>query len=144
MSESETHNKNFYGICESIVRTLMSDPGAFYFFKPVEPEIDGAPHYYQYITHPMSFYIVQEKLSSRAYSTPEEFISDVNCIWTNAKYYNSEVNHVYQAADALSKKFDILALALPRTVSEDEKKSTLQLYTELRMKRYRQHKITHL
>ena len=144
MSENEVRNKNFYDICESIVRTLMLDPGAFYFFKPVEPEIDGAPDYFKYITHPMSFYVVQEKLSARTYKSPEEFIYDVKTIWSNAKYYNIETNPVYKAAEALSKKFDILALSLPRTVTQDESVSDLQKYVELRMKIYRQNKFTHL
>ena len=142
---SDSINKyNFYEKCESIIRSLMAEQGAYYFFKPVEPELDGAPQYFMYITHPMSFYVIQEKLNNKAYSTPEEFIADVNQIWTNAKYYNGEGNHVYQSADNLSKKFDILSASLPRTISPDERASALQQYTEMRLKRYRQNKITHL
>ena len=141
---SENENKKFYEQCESIIRTLMAEPGSFFFFKPVEPEIDGAPQYFQYITHPMCFYVIQEKLNAHAYSKPEEFIADVNLIWTNAKYYNGEKNHVYQSAESLSKKFEILCLSLPKTISPDEKVSDLQRYTEMRFKRYRQNKETHL
>ncbi|EAY17538.1 Bromodomain containing protein [Trichomonas vaginalis G3] len=122
----------------------MSDPSSFYFFKPVEPEQDGAPEYFNYITSPMCFYVIQEKLSNKQYEIPEEFIADVQLIWHNAKYYNGETNHVYQAAEKLRKQFEQLSLTLPRTILPDEKTSTLQLYTELRLKRYRQNKITHL
>lgn len=141
---SENENKRFYEQCESIIREIMSDPQSFFFFKPVEPEIDGAPQYFQFITHPMCFYVIQEKLNARAYSRPEEFIADVNLIWTDAKYYNGEKNQVYQTAERLSKKFEILSLTLPKTISPDEKVSALQRYTEMRLKRYRQNKETHL
>lgn len=136
--------EKFYHQCQYIIKTLMSDPSSFYFFKPVEPELDGAPNYFNYITSPMCFYVIQEKLISHKYQFPEEFIADVQLIWHNAKCYNRENNHVYQAAENLRKKFEQLSLTLPRTVMPEEKTSALQLYTEMRFKRYRQNKVTHL
>lgn len=134
----------FYDQCYKIMNSIMAESRAVYFFKPVEPEVDLAHDYFKYITEPMSFYDVQEKLDSKQYKTPEDFIQDVRQIWLNAKYYNLPSNQIHNAATALSKKFETLIQSLPRTISEEEKCSALQNYVELRMKRYRVNKHTHL
>lgn len=134
----------FYPQCYNILLTLMSENKAVYFFKPVEPEFDGAKDYYNVIPDPMSFYDIQEKLDNKVYKSPEEFINDMRLIWSNAKYYNHASSDVWKSADFLGKKFEILNQSIPRLVSDGEKYSNLQNYIELRFKRYRMNKTTHL
>lgn len=133
----------FYHACREIIQQLMSQDNAFFFFKPVDPEADGAPDYNTYIPQPMSFFKVQEKLDRQEYKTPDEFIKDVNLIWQNAKNYNMPVTLIYKAADNLSNKFNTLAGSLPHVVPEEDQNNALQRLVELRFARYRMGKKTH-
>ena len=121
----------------------MKQENSYYFFKPVNPEDTSAPDYYLKIPKPMCFFMIQEKLDNKEYKTPEEFVSDVNTIWQNAKIYNGPHHSISQAANQMSRKFEILLTAMPRTVSGSAKNTDLQRYIELRFGRYLMNKTTH-
>jgi hypothetical protein len=121
----------------------MGKENAFYFFKPVDPDADGAPDYFDYILNPMSIFTVQEKLDRGEYNTPAEFIRDMRLIWSNAKIYNHQTHPIYITADVLAERFEILAAALPHELSSAEKSSALQRLVELRFARYKAAKQTH-
>ena len=138
-----TKQEPFYHACREIIQQLMSQENAYFFFKPVDPEADGAPDYHSVIPVPMSFYKIQEKLDRQEYKTPNQFIDDVNRIWENAKIYNAPVTLIYKTADILSIKFNTLAGSLPHVVPEEDKNNALQRLVELRFARYRLGKKTH-
>lgn len=133
----------FYHACREIIQLLMAQENAYFFFKPVDPENDGAPDYFQFVTEPMSFYKIQTKLDNHDYKTPNEFIRDMNLIWTNAKLYNKNVSPIFKTAEALSKKFNILVGSIPHVLTDAEKNNNIQRLVELRFARYRANKTTH-
>ena len=133
----------FYRTCKDIIQNLMSTENSYFFFKPVDPEADGAPDYFSIVMKPMCFYKVQEKLDNNEYKTPNEFIEDVRLIWQNAKLYNHPSHLIYKTANILAHKFEILIGSLPQIVSEADKCSALQRLVELRFARYRINKKSH-
>ena len=132
--------EQFYRTCQEIIHQIMSNDNSIYFFRPVDPELDGAPNYYDIVIQPMSIYRVQEKLDNHEYKLPNEFINDVRQIWINAKQYNHPTHPIYKAADMLASKFEVLASSLPQYISEESKNSALQRYVELRLLRYKVNK----
>jgi hypothetical protein len=140
---AQTQREQFYRTYRDIVQEIMGKENAFFFFKPVDPEADGAPDYFRFINHPMSIFTVQEKLDRGEYNTPGEFISDMRLIWSNAKNYNHASHPIYKTADMLAELFEILASSLPHALSSAERGSALQRLTELRFARYRAAKQTH-
>lgn len=144
MSLKKESKECFHKIAQDIVLQIMQQPDAFFFFKPVDPDVDCAPGYFAIVTRPMSLFLVQQKLDNMEYNDPQEFIDDMHLIWQNAKSYNLPTTSIYKTADTLSRKFDILASSLPHYLSECEKESGIQKLIELRFLRYRMNKKTHL
>ena len=130
--------------CQNIISEIMKLENAFFFFRPVHPEQDKAPDYYQVVVKPMCIFTIQEKLENGQYNDPSEFIRDMRLIFYNAQHYNSSTHLVYHAAEAISQKFEILAATLPHFVKDNELNSGFQREVELRFARYRMNKKTHL
>ncbi|KAI9143118.1 hypothetical protein BKA69DRAFT_1037237 [Paraphysoderma sedebokerense] len=64
------------------------------------------PDYYQTITHPMSFNIIQKNLKKKVYNKTSEFVNDVNLVFENAMEYNEPQSLIYQDAVKLQKLFE--------------------------------------
>lgn len=120
----------------------MEHDNVYVFFRPVDPEKDGAPDYRTIIPRPMSIFTVQEKIDNREYKSPSDFIEDMRQIWTNAKMYNNQTHMIHKTADILAHKFETLASCLPHNVPEP-RNNALQRAVELRFARYRMSKQTH-
>ena len=131
------HQDILYDTYHGIIQKILADENSFFFFKPVDPEADGAQDYYSIVIKPMCFFTIQQKLDNKEYQNQNEFIADVRQIWQNAKLYNQSTHPIYKAADRLAKKFEILSASLPRPVKESESHSALQRYIELRIGRYK-------
>ena len=128
---------------KNITQKLLSEDNIYYFFKPINPNNDDVPDYYQKITNPMYFYKIQEKIDNNEYKNLEDYISDVRLIWFNAKIYHQPNNPIYRAADRLSKRFEFLISSLPKRLNSSEKKTSLQRYIELRFSIYQNNKEIH-
>lgn len=76
--------------CEEIINKLISFPICYPFLQLIDPERDGAPDYYQFVSKPMALVEVKRKLSEDKYKTVQEFKDDVELIWANARAYNGE------------------------------------------------------
>ncbi|KAG5546534.1 hypothetical protein RHGRI_018648 [Rhododendron griersonianum] len=91
--------------------------------EPVDPE--ELPDYHEVIEHPMDFATVRKKLGNGAYSTLEQFESDVFLICANAMEYNAPDTIYYKQARSIEelaqKKFQRLRVHAER--SEKELKS---------------------
>ncbi|KAF7139972.1 hypothetical protein RHSIM_Rhsim06G0218500 [Rhododendron simsii] len=91
--------------------------------EPVDPE--ELPDYHEVIEHPMDFATVRKKLGNGAYSTLEQFESDVFLICANAMEYNAPDTIYYRQARSIEelaqKKFQRLRVHAER--SEKELKS---------------------
>lgn len=134
----------FYNQCQNIINQIMKFDNAYFFYKPVDPEKDVAPGYYEFIAQPMSIFDVQQRIDNDQYHTPDEFINDMRLIWLNAKLYNAPSHLVYKAAEDLSFKFEMMAATLPHVVDEASLNSGFQREVELRFSRYKLMKKTHL
>ncbi|GAV72907.1 Bromodomain domain-containing protein [Cephalotus follicularis] len=92
--------------------------------EPVDPE--ELPDYFDVIEHPMDFATVRKNLGNGAYSTLEQFESDVFLICTNAMQYNAPDTIYYKQANSIQelakKKCQKLRVDFER--SEKEVKSS--------------------
>lgn len=62
--------------------------------RPVNPQIDNCPDYFDIIGHPMDLQTVRSKLESDSYKTIKEWKDDVNLIFDNSITYNT-INSLY-------------------------------------------------
>ncbi|ODQ65149.1 Bromodomain-domain-containing protein [Nadsonia fulvescens var. elongata DSM 6958] len=70
-----------------------------------EPSAEDYPEYYEVIKRPMAFNTIKSKLSQHQYHQLQEFISDTELIYKNAKLFNQEGSQVYVDANILEKQF---------------------------------------
>lgn len=76
------------------------------FKDPIDPVAWGLPDYFDIIKKPMDFNTVSEKLKFNEYESIQEFIDDINLIFSNWKLYNGENNWYGMAANAMIKMFE--------------------------------------
>eukprot|EP00920_Eleutheroschizon_duboscqi_P007636 GHVT01017384.1.p1 GENE.GHVT01017384.1~~GHVT01017384.1.p1 ORF type:complete len:1747 (-),score=403.95 GHVT01017384.1:1969-7209(-) len=92
--------------CLKIIRDLKAKKSAQWFLYPVEPESDGVPDYFDIIHQPMDFMTIEQKLKSRAYSTPWSFQADARQVFYNAFMYHLPGNEVWRDALRLARAFE--------------------------------------
>jgi hypothetical protein len=76
------------------------------FNQPVNTKLEGLPDYHLIIERPMDLGTIKRKLSSKVYSSPNEFVDDVHLTFANAKKYNAETHEVYHIALMLEAIFE--------------------------------------
>lgn len=104
--------------CMEIVKELIRMPISFPFRRPVDPNLDGAPDYYDLVSIPIDLETMKKKIQNRDYSTVKQFVRDVKQIRKNSVLYNG-ANNIYDffARDMIAyvkKKY------LEKADSEDE------------------------
>ena len=106
----ETIKKPFDGVkkCLKIVSALRKNPLSLPFLEPVDPEVFGIPNYFEVIKDPMDLSTVEDKLRSQKYENHDEFVKDVNLIWTNARTFNPEGHRVHEMAKTMELYFEEL------------------------------------
>ena len=73
-----------------------------------------APDYYDVIKEPMDLGTMSKKLKSSAYVSKAEFQRDLDLIWSNCLYYNSDPNSVYRVhANKMREKAEELMKQVP-------------------------------
>lgn len=76
-----------------------------------------APDYYEVIRNPMDLGFMGKKLRAKKYFKKEEFESDLNLIWENCLYYNSDPSSIYRVhANEMKKKANELLKAVPNII----------------------------
>ncbi|EPX71608.1 RSC complex subunit Rsc1 [Schizosaccharomyces octosporus yFS286] len=86
-------------------------------FAPFErlPDPRMFPEYYQAIQRPMALDVIQKTLNKNQYSSLDEFISDFNLMFNNAKSFNDPSSQVFRDADFLQKYLaDVIQMELGR------------------------------
>lgn len=68
---------------------LSQIPGCKIFMHPVKEK--DFPNYYKHIQHPMDLSQIRMKINQNAYSTREEFLSDIRLIHDNSEKFNGIV-----------------------------------------------------
>lgn len=66
----------------------MKNHSAWIFNQPVDAEKLGIPDYHDIIKIPMDFLTIKEKLKKHGYYKIEEFILDVQLVFSNCIKYN--------------------------------------------------------
>lgn len=61
-------------------------------------KLEGLPDYHLIVEQPMDLGTIKRKLSSKVYSSPNEFVDDVHLTFANAKKYNAKTHKVYRIA----------------------------------------------
>lgn len=102
--------------CPILLNALCKMPAAQPFLEPVNPIDAKAPDYFQVITQPMDLGTIGKKLKLResqhaksgltAYSTLQEFVDDVELVFSNCFKYNTPNHAVSQLAKQVKEEFE--------------------------------------
>lgn len=65
------------------------------------PDKATMPEYYLEIKNPMAYDVLKRKVKRKKYKSLEEFMTDVNVMFNNAKEYNTDDSEIFQHAMAL-------------------------------------------
>jgi len=76
------------------------------FKDPVDPERDGVPDYHNVVTKPMDLTTMKAKMDRREYTDENEFLADMNQIFTNCYTYWRESDPMWAACEKLQKSFE--------------------------------------
>jgi len=87
--------------CKDVLKKLMSDPCAFEFLQPVDPERQLIPLYPKIITHPMDLGTIAKKLKAEEYHSAHEVRADIELVVFNCRKFNPRGTYVVNQADAL-------------------------------------------
>ena len=102
-------------ITEKLIAWRICEP----FIDPVDPNRDGAPDYYKYITEPMALSDVKRKLLANEYDSIQAWERDVNLIWQNARTYNGDDTLFSHMAMEASLWFNAKMKRFPSTPEEE-------------------------
>ncbi|VTZ67513.1 bromodomain protein 1, putative [Plasmodium chabaudi chabaudi] len=86
---NDAFNKQWYSIANQIIQALSKYEGGHIFERLVDTKKQNCPDYYDVIKNPMSFSCIKAKLKKGQYSSPQEFISDVQLVFYNCSIYNT-------------------------------------------------------
>ncbi|KAG0294739.1 hypothetical protein BGZ98_001650, partial [Dissophora globulifera] len=106
--------------CSTIVKDLKKHRDALAFLVPVDPVLLNIPDYPSVVAHPMDLSTVERKLNSVEYETTDDFISDINLIFSNCYLYNGVEAPVSKSAKNLQTAFERLLRRMPGEASEPE------------------------
>lgn len=66
------------------------------FRQPVQWKSLGLTNYPEVVKCPMDLDTVRKKINGCYYDSHEQFVSDIQLIWSNAKLYNQPDSYVYK------------------------------------------------
>ena len=77
-----------------IMDNLMTHPITSYFIDPLEPG-DSAiePQYFEIIKNPIDLTTIKDRLVKKQYQNPQNWLSDVDLVWSNAHTYYGPDSH---------------------------------------------------
>ncbi|KAJ2787715.1 hypothetical protein GGI15_000486 [Coemansia interrupta] len=93
-------------LCNRVLLHLQAQPSALEFMAPVDPIRQGVPTYFDVIKQPMDMGTVRKKLDRSQYSTPREFLNDLQLILSNCFLFNSPDTYVYSQGKTLQGVFE--------------------------------------
>ena len=103
--------------CLDVVHKIKDCPISYHFLERVDE--NDAPEYYKVIKHPMWLNEVERKINNNEYKTTDQWRSDVELIWKNAKTFNKQSgNYIFIAAIELQKVFEEMVVSIPSTPYE--------------------------
>ncbi|CAF0704154.1 unnamed protein product [Brachionus calyciflorus] len=88
-----------------IFDAVASDPDAWAFLEPVDPERLGLHDYFTIIKKPMDLSTIRKKFEEGKYLNPQEYVDDMWLMFNNAWLYNKKTSKVYKNCTKLSEIF---------------------------------------
>ena len=88
-----------------IINHLGKQQGAWHFQQPVDPITFHIPDYPVIIKRPMDFGTIKKKLATGAYAKCQEFVEDVELVFSNCITYNGESSDFGFLAKNLREEF---------------------------------------
>jgi len=76
------------------------------FKQPVNPVSDGVPDYLEKIKKPMDLGTMKAKMDRKEYQDEQEFLADMNQMFTNCYTYWSKKDPMWGACEKLQKTFE--------------------------------------
>lgn len=101
--------------CKKVTEKLVNHPLSFAFRRPVNPQLDGAPDYFQKIQRPMDLGTIKQNLENNAYPNSKAWADDISLVWQNCKKYNAKNNLLHHVAEKLNQKCIKLLKTIPKT-----------------------------
>ena len=101
--------------CKKVTEKLVKHPLSFAFRRPVNPQLDGAPDYFQKIAHPMDLGTIKQNLEDNAYPNSKAWAADIYLVWSNCMKYNNKKTLLHHVAERLNQKCIKLLKTIPKT-----------------------------
>ncbi|KAM7220951.1 hypothetical protein V8F06_003675 [Rhypophila decipiens] len=97
--------------CADLLTRMLSGPGFWTrlvgpFKEPVNPELDVCPDYFEKVKKPMDLGTMKAKMDRHEYADENEFLADMNQIFTNCYTYWSQDKPIWAACEKLQKTFE--------------------------------------
>jgi hypothetical protein len=95
-----------------ILKCSFSFPPGFWtrlvgpFKEPVDPVQDGVPDYFDKVKKPMDLGTIRAKMERGEYPNEQEFVIDMNQIFTNCYLYWDKKDPMWAACEKLQKTFE--------------------------------------
>jgi len=97
--------------CRDLIKRMVSGPGYWTryvpnFKKPVDPEIDNAPNYFDVVKKPMCLNIMKAKMDNGEYATAAEFEADIRLIFQNCYEYWTPADPIWKECETFENFFN--------------------------------------
>ena len=127
-SAIEVNHKNMLQILSELCRRDATRKAApFMFSCPVS--LNSFPNYTRFVSQPMDYLTIRQKLDMGRYAAPEDFFADLNLVFDNAERYNHANEGIIRLAqkerDFCQKKEGMIFPSLQRTKSPTRKDASL-------------------
>eukprot|EP00117_Sycon_ciliatum_P015927 scpid27733/ scgid1934/ Bromodomain and WD repeat-containing protein 1; WD repeat-containing protein 9 len=100
---------DLYQFCSRLIEDIAVLDPARVFQEPVD--LKSLPDYLQYVTHPIDFKTLSERMLRGEYATIPDFCRALVMIFNNSRLYNSQKSsEVYKLTSRLWRKYDDLVL----------------------------------
>lgn len=91
---------------EDIITKISKSPNAFPFLTPVDPVALNIPDYFDKIKNPMDISTIKHKILTDTYTSPTQFKSDMDLMFSNCYTYNPKDTPVHNMGLELEKTFN--------------------------------------
>ncbi|KAL1997799.1 hypothetical protein VTN02DRAFT_724 [Thermoascus thermophilus] len=118
-SEDKIGQEELYEACEKVLSELkaQTEHSTAFLTRVNKRE---APDYYNVIKHPMDLGTMTKKLKALQYKSKQEFVDDLNLIWSNCLKYNTNPDHFLRKhALYMRKETEKLVPLIPDIVIRD-------------------------
>lgn len=104
-----------YKYCLEATEKLIENPLSSSFLRPVDPEHDNLPKYFEIVKEPMDLGTIKHNLADRKYKSSSQWRDDVMKVWDNSLKYNTK--GIYKS---ISEKMRNTSLKLLKVIPKTE------------------------